>query len=133
MTQPVALSDSQLGLLFAVASLLEQRDRSSFLVTFADRLSSTPDNTDDIVTALALSSALLEGDNMQVEDVVHRLRIRANTADEQGERHLAKDIRTAIATITDMDEAARHANRMSAIQHGGDDSEKSRFTGDRRY
>ena len=69
---------------------------------------------------------------MQVEDVVHRLRIRANTADEQGERHLAKDIRTAIATITDMDEAARNTNRMSAIRHGGDDSQK-RFTGDRRY
>ena len=56
---------------------------------------------------------------MQVEDVVHRLRIRANTADEQGERHLAKDIRTAIATITDMDEAARLANKMSPIKSNG--------------
>jgi hypothetical protein len=133
MTHPLGLSDSQLGLLFAAAALIEQHDRSGFLNAFADRLSSTPNNTDNIATTLALASALLERSDMQVEDVVHRLRIRANTADEQGERHLAKDIRTAIQTITKMDEAAKSANRMSAIQHRSDDRDKPRFTADRRY
>jgi hypothetical protein len=70
---------------------------------------------------------------MQITEVVHRLRIRANTADEQGERYLASDIRTAIATITNMDEAARHTNKVSATLNNGDPYYRAnRFFGERR-
>lgn len=103
--------------MFAAASLLEQHDRHAFLVAFADQLSNNK-QADDLTTALALASALLDGSDMQVTEVIHRLRIRANTADEYGECFLASDIRTAIATLTQMDEAAKHANRTSAVQHG---------------
>jgi hypothetical protein len=133
MAQPLGLSDAQLGLLFAAASQLEQRDRSCFLTSFADQLSNKED-ANDLATAEALVAALSDGgDTMQITEVVHRLRIRANTADEQGERCLAKDIRVAIATITDMDEAARHANKMSATIGNGDPYCKpTRIFGDRR-
>jgi hypothetical protein len=132
MTQPLGLSDTQLGLLFAAASLIKQHDRHAFLAAFADQLSNNK-QADDLTTALALASALLEGSDMQIQEVVHRLRIRANTADECGERYLAIDIRTAIQTITQMDDAAKSANKMSATNGNGDPYYKAnRFFGDRR-
>ena len=40
---------------------------------------------------------------MLVKDIVHRLRIRANEAQAQGQEHLAQDLRLAIDALLRLD------------------------------
>jgi hypothetical protein len=63
---------------------------------------------------------------MAARDVVHRLRNRANQAQDEGQLHVAHDLRIAIATIIRMDaELTKHETRqraglpLSILQHGG--------------
>ncbi len=53
---------------------------------------------------------------MRVEDVIHRLRIRANEARDHGQPHLADDLRLAIVTMEQLEREAILSRRAAATQ-----------------
>ena len=89
----LALTDAQLGLVIAAASLVEHDQRDVFLTDLSDQLSDQP--TDAAVSA-ALVSALVKGSMMNTSDVIHRLRNRMNAARSAHEHNLANDLQIAI-------------------------------------
>ena len=114
----IALTDAQLGLLFAAAAVVPYAERERFLIAFAaaiekgTRKSTSP--TDDAIRAAIVSALTDGGDSMMVADIIHRLRNRAVTAQNEGKVALAQDLRLAIDALTRLDREAAVARLLPA-------------------
>ncbi len=96
----IALTNAQLGMVFAAAELVHYGQRDRLLRAFAEQLTDRPITDEAVRRALAHS---LTESNMLVRDVIHRLRLRVNEAQDDGRTHVAQDLRLALDALVRLD------------------------------
>lgn len=102
---PLGFTDVSLSLLFAVTSLLpSERSRAAFLAAFEHRLS---DQAGDAGVTAAIAATLIEGGDMNVSDIVHRLTLRMRAAENDSKPHVAADLKLAIDKLVELDREAQ--------------------------
>ena len=89
----------------AVTSLLpSERSRAAFLAAFEHRLS---DQAGDAGVTAAIAATLIEGGDMNVSDIVHRLTLRMRAAENDSKPHVAADLKLAIDKLVELDREAQ--------------------------